>query len=91
MTGKELEDDDTLASIHPNLHGVRWLKFYSCSYNIQWDEEGSPHSQFKTFLNKDLRSYGFYWSKVVTEELGPRKSQGKEIPMVLPGSTIEYF
>ena len=89
VTGRELEDDDTLASIQPNRNGDRWLNFSSCSYNIQWEEE-SPHSQFKTFLNKDVR-YGCYWSKVITEELGPRKSQRKKIPMVLPGSTIEYF
>ena len=88
-TGKKLEDDVIVGSIPTHLFGVRYLDFCSCSYCIQF-EEGDNLSQNKTFFNGDLGNY-CYWLHEIRSELGRRKSERKNNPIVFPGGTVEYF
>ena len=89
-TGKKLEDDDTLGSIHPHpIHGVRHLNFYSCCYYIQFDEE-SRNTLQKAFFN-DMFPLNCHWLDVIMKELGQRKNQRKNNQMVWPGGIVEYF
>ena len=99
VTGKKLEDDVTLgslapylqdgtvSSIDPHLFGARCLNFYSCSYYILQD---SLQSHQKTFVNTEFPSK-CYWLDVITQEIGQRKSQRKNNPMVFPRGTVLIF